>query len=68
MKKRYFWAFKTDHGAKSTFLHRFRTMGDRQAWMDKNSWAEVIGGDHPEVRRILRRMVAGDQIVFPVEV
>jgi len=72
MKKRFFWARQeVSHGPGelwSVFLHRFRTMEDRQLWMDKIMWAQVIGGEDPEVRRIQRRIAQGEQISFPVEI
>jgi len=72
MRKRYFWAKRTVSNGPgescSTFLLRFRTMEARQVWMDKTDWAEVIGGEDPEVRRIQRRMAQGEQITFPMEI
>lgn len=59
MKKRYFWAYDGDQ------LFRFRSRIEREKWGHDKTF---VSATHPEVRRIQRRMAAGEQITFPVEV
>ncbi len=68
MRKQYFWALQEIEVDKS-LIHRFRTQGERELFVlqDLTTFC-AIGGDDPEVRRIKRRLAAGEQITFPVEI
>ena len=69
MRKRYFWAFQEINEVK--YLWRFRSVDDRRKWFASrqptNYPIEYPNGSHPEVRRINRRIAAGESITFPVE-
>lgn len=66
MKKRYFWgAIFSERG---TTLYRFRTMDERNKWESFHLEGEVLQATDPEVRRIQRRIAAGEEVSFPVEV
>ncbi len=73
MKKRYFWALGFDRTGGKTLLVRLRNKQERQFWLESHQglWPHTwlsIHAAHPEVRRIQRRMAAGEQITFPVEI
>ena len=72
MKKRYFWAKRTDRSphlqTETVFIHRFRSIGERAAWLTDGDWVDALPATDPEVRRIQRRIAAGEEVTFPVEV
>lgn len=66
MRKQYFWVIRE---IDVKWLTRFRSEADRRYWLeDFHLTARAIPGTHPEVRRIKRRLAAGEQITFPVEI
>ncbi len=79
MRKQYFWAIQKNHDEGTCLIMRFRTEGERDSWVDNFAFAPVIvgikdverhpvAGTDPEVRRIKRRIAAGEAIQFPVEI
>jgi hypothetical protein len=73
MKKRFFWAVMISPTRATIF--RFRTEKERTQWLrlvDKNdhpnTTKEELDSRHPEVRRLNRRLAAGEVITFPVEI
>ena len=72
MQKRYFWAQRTERSSylqtETVFIHRFRSAGERAAWLTDGEWVDPLPATDPEVRRIQRRITAGEEVTFPVEV
>ena len=72
MLKRYYWALI--HRGDHLMLHRFRSAQERETWkhhrgnMGCHSPVTFIKGNHSEVRRVYRRLAAGEIIVFPCEI
>lgn len=66
MKKHYFYGMETK-GDKIT-ISRFRDLGTANAFVSVSRTREVIPSTHPELRRINRRIAAGEQITWPVEI
>lgn len=67
MKKRYFWAIDLNLPAT---LHRFPTRATRTGFIQENPYRGVVGIYHPAfwlVRRINRKIAAGEQVEFPVK-
>ena len=68
MQKRFFWAAQ-DIGIFQCLIHRFRTEKERDDFVsqDRGTFGSLKATD-PEVRRIQRRIAAGEDVQFPVEV
>lgn len=71
MKKRYFWLYYENE--LGVFVDCFRSEMDRRNYLEELKESGVLSASeitalHPEVRRIHRRMAAGEQIKFPCEV
>jgi hypothetical protein len=68
MKKRYFW------GQQENLIYRFRTEDERNQWYrdERVNWqnplCHLLPASHPEVRRLNRRMAAGETLTFPVTI
>ena len=69
MEKRFFWALQiiTVPVAKQS-IYRFRTEKKRDEWVRQSHHRRHLGATDPEVRRIQRRIAAGEEVAFPVEV
>ena len=71
MVKRHFWAITVNQD-NTTWLWRFRNRGERTTWfLNRNPDDYKIHfttGTDPEVRRIQRRIAAGEKITFPVAI
>jgi len=71
MRKQWFWAkhFQPQEVAGTLeFINRFRTREERNHWVRCDMHRERARGTHPEVRRIKRRIAAGETITFPVSI
>lgn len=72
MEKRFFWGKRTQRSVflltETVFIHRFRSIGERSAWLTDGGWVDSLSANDPEVRRIKRRIAAGEDLQFPVEV
>jgi len=73
MRKQWFWGLHNKDGLENIcgprFIHRFRTDRDRAEWLNgmHRQRKDLLGCD-PEVRRIKRRIAAGEVVTFPVEI
>ena len=68
MQKRYFWGLEAVRGRDTRYVHRFRTGEERKQWSLGNLYHSHLSATDPEVRRIQRRLAAGEEVIFPVEV
>jgi hypothetical protein len=70
MRKQFFWAIK-HHAGALRWVFRFRTRRGRDNFLNATPAGdrdEGVPGTHPEVRRIKRRLAAGEAVTFPVEI
>jgi hypothetical protein len=66
MEKRYFWVLWENGDGRH--LMRYRNQRDQFAAI-VNTWGgKAIPATHPEVRRIQRRIAAGEVVEFPVKI
>lgn len=73
MKKLSFYGLQVKGSRK--IVHRFDYLDNLRAWIDEigkqtmeGEWRHQLYASGPEVRRIQRRIAAGEEVVFPVEV
>lgn len=71
MKKRYFWGCESKNNQKT--IHRFDYQINLHSWLRGSEWKTnglrfQLPAASPEVRRIQRRIAAGEIPDFPVEV
>lgn len=75
MQKRFVWikGWRTNNeGIDFAYIHRCRSLKDFEEQNKDHKlglwWCKSIPATDPEVRRIQRRLAAGEQITFPVEI
>lgn len=66
MRKHYFWAKETK-GEKTT-IFQFRSYGEANTFVSVSRARAIVLSIDPEVRRINRRIAAGEQLTFPIEI
>ena len=73
MKKLNFYALQVKGGQK--YVHRFAYLDHLRNWIDEigkqtmeGEWRHQLFATGPEVRRINRRIAAGEEVQFPVQI
>lgn len=70
MKKLHFYGIE-DRGREGRFLYKFPFLKDLQTWIDEQPSAFARYQEYaidPIVRRINRRLAAGEIVIFPVAI